>query len=194
MYGIPEPIRVWNWHLQQMSYYKAMVSRKDLVRLRVLNMFKNALDIVEKVAISRRSGLFKLTRRINALLKKQIHVDVPPERLFGKSVGTTKGKLDKVFFVATHDRPEITVKPIDPHEIVQRMVFSLQEERSEFLSYYKKFRFAFPELSNTFIDNIEETQRRILTNVLTGKEAYEIYHPYPFSLSGLYEVTRTYCA
>jgi hypothetical protein len=74
------------------------------------------------------------------------------------------------------------------------MVFSLQEERSEFLSYYKKFRFAFPELSNTFIDNIEETQRRILTNVLTGKEAYEIYHPYPFSLSGLYEVTRTYCA
>ena len=193
MYGIPEPIRVWNWHLKELSFYKAKVGNSDLIRLRVLNMVIKTLDWFERSKVTRGSRLVKLSRRVNALLRKQINVDLPPEKLFGKTVGTTKGNPDKVFFVATHDRPEIRVQPIDPQEIVQRMVFSLQEERSEFLSYYQKFRFAFPEASNPFIDQIEETQRRILTNVLAGKEAYAVYHPYPFSLPNLFEVTRPYC-
>lgn len=193
MYGIPEPIRVWNWHLKELSYYKAKVSNSDLVRLRVLNMVIKTLDWFESNKVTRGSGLVKLSRRINALLRKQINVDIPPERLFGKTVGTTEGHPDKVFFVATHESPETKVQPIDPHEIVQRMVFSLQEERSEFLSYYQKFRFAFPAVSNPFIDQIEETQRRILTSVLAGKEAYAVHHPYPFSLPKLFEVTRPYC-
>jgi hypothetical protein len=193
MYGIPEPIRVWNWHLKELSYYKAKVSTSDLVRLRILNMVIKTLDWLEESKVTGRSSLVKLSRRVNAILHRQINVDIPPERLFGKSVGATKGHPDKVFFVATHDSPEIRVHPIDPHEIVQRMVFSLQEERREFLSYYQKFRFAFPERSNPFIDQIEETQRKILTNVLAGKEAYAVYHPYPFSLPKLFEVTQPYC-
>jgi hypothetical protein len=193
MYGIPEPIRVWNWHLKELSYYKAKVSNSDLVRLRILNMVIKTLDGLEESKVTGRSSLVKLSRRVNAILHRQINVDIPPERLFGKSVGATKGHPDKVFFVATHESPEIRVQPIDPHEIVQRMVFSLQEERGEFLSYYQKFRFAFPARSNPFIDQIEETQRKILTNVLAGKEAYAVYHPYPFSLPKLFEVTQPYC-
>lgn len=194
MYGIPEPIRVWNWHLQQMSFYRAKISRRDLVRLQALNMFAKSLDVMESLGNGRGSSLLRLTRRINALLKKQRHVDLPPEKVFGQTAGTTKGNPDKVFFVATRDEPQITVQPIDPQEVVQRMVFSLQEERREFLSYYRKFRFAFPEAENTFIDHIEDTQRRVLSQVMDGKEAYVVYHPYPFSLPTLFEVTRPYCA
>jgi hypothetical protein len=193
MYGIPEPIRVWKWHLKELSYYKAKVSNRDLLRLRVLNMVIKSLDRFEESRATRGSSLVKLSRRVNAILHRQINVDIPPEKLFGKTVGATTGHPDKVFFVATQESPEIRVEPIDPHEIVQRMVFSLQEERGEFLSYYQKFRFAFPQSSNPFIDQIEETQRRILTNVLVGKEAYAVYHPYPFSLSKLFEVTHPYC-
>ncbi len=193
MYGIPEPIRIWNWHLQQMSYYRAIVSSSDLLRLRFLNMFIKMLNLIENSIMMRGSSLLKLTRRINTLLKKQIYVDMPPEKLFGTTVGTTKGNPDRVFFVATYADPQITVQAIDPQEIVQRMVFSLQEERSEFLSYYQKFRFAFPAASNPFIDEIEGTQRRILTNVLAGKASYAVYHPYPFSLPELFEATHPYC-
>jgi hypothetical protein len=193
MYGIPEPIRVWKWHLKELSYYKAKVSNRDLLRLRVLNMVIKSLDRFEESSVTRGSSLVKLSRRVNAILHRQINVDIPPEKLFGKTVGATAGHPDKVFFVATHESPEIRVEPIDPNEIVQRMVFSLQEERAEFLSYYQKFRFAFPQSSNPFIDQIEETQRRILTNVLVGKEAYAVYHPYPFSLPKLFQVTHPYC-
>ena len=194
MYGIPEPIRVWYWHLQQMSYYRGKVSNSDLARLHALKILAKSLDLIESSKILRRSRLLKFTRRINALVKKQLHLDLPPEKLFGKRVGTTKGNPDKVFFVGNHDRPQITVQPVNPQEIVERMVFSLQEERREFFSYYRKFRFAFPEVSNSLIDQAEEIQRKILAKVMAGKEAYSVYHPYPFSLPELFEVTRPYCA
>lgn len=193
MYGIPEPVRVWNWHLQQLPYYKAMVKDKDLIRLKVLNMLINSLELMEKNSLIRRSKLPSFITRLNSLLRRQIHVDLPPEKLFGKMVGITRGNPDKVFFVATYDSSEITVQPINPQEIIHRMVFSLQEERSLFLSYYQKFRFAFPDVSNPFIDHIEETQRKIMTNILADKEAYAVYHSYPFSLPKLFEVTLPYC-
>jgi len=193
MYGIPEPIRVWYWHLQQMSNFKAMASMSDLVRLRTLNMFSKFLELIESGVIGRGSGLLKSARRINLLLKQQMHIDLPPEKLFGKMVGAIKGSPDRVFFITSCDEPHITVQPINPQEMVQRMVFSLQEERSDFISYYMRFRFAFPEVSNSLIDQAEEIQRRILMKVMAGKETYAVYHPYPFSIPELFEVIRPYC-
>ena len=194
MYGIPEPIRVWNWHLQQMSYYKSMVGSSDLARLQALNIFVKSLELMESSGIRRGSGLLKFTRRIKALLKQQMHVDLPPEKLFGNMVGAIKGSPDKVFFVASRDDPQITVQPIHPQEIAQRMVFSLQEERMDFMSYYLRFRFAFPDISNSFIGQVEEIQREILTKVMADKETYAVYHPYPFSIPKLFEVIRPYCS
>ncbi len=194
MYGIPEPIRVWYWHLQQMSYYKSKVGRSDLARLKTLRFFVKSMEVMESSGIKRGSGLPKLTRRIKALLKQQMHVDLPPEKLFGNMVGANKGSPDKVFFVASCDDPQITVQPIRPQEIAQRMVFSLQEERMDFMSYYLRFRFAFPDISNSFIEQVEEIQREILTKVMAGKETYAVYHPYPFSIPELFEVLRPYCS
>lgn len=194
MYGIPEPIRVWHWHLQQMSYYRSMIGKSDLARLWVLNIFVKSLELMESSAIGRRSGLLKLTRRIKVLLKQQMHVDLPPEKLFSKMVGAIKGSPDKVFFIGSRDEPDITVQPIQPQEIVKRMVFSLQEERMAFMSHYLRFRFAFPDLSNPLIDQAEEIQRQILTKVMADKETYAVYHPYPFSIPELFEVIRPYCA
>lgn len=193
MYGIPEPIRVWHWHLQQMPYYRSMIGKSDLARLWVLNICVKSMELFEPSAIGRRSGLLKLTRRIKVLLKQQMHVDLPPEKLFGKMVGAIKGSPDKVFFVASRDEPHVTVEPIPPQEIVKRMVFSLQEERMTFMSYYLRFRFAFPDLSNPLIDRAEEIQRQILTKVMADKETYAVYHPYPFSIPELFEVIRPYC-
>ena len=193
MHGIPEPIRVWNWHLQQLPFYRAMISRGNLFRLQTLSLIVRLLSFMESGNIGGGSGFIKLIRRINVLLKQQMHVDLPPEKLFGKPPSAIKSSPDKVFFVASRDEPNITVQPVDPQEIVQRMVFSLQEERKEFISYYQKFRFAFPQASNQLIDQVEETQRRILSKVMTGKETYAVYHPYPFSIPDLFEVIRPYC-
>jgi hypothetical protein len=103
------------------------------------------------------------------------------------------GSPEKVFFVGSHAEPNVTVQPMDPEEIAGRMVFSLQEERKDFMSYYLKYRFAFPKQSNSLISQAEEVQRSILLKVLAGKDTHAVYHPYPVSIPTLFDVVHPYC-
>ena len=129
--------------------------------------------------------------KLHIFFDQQRYVDVPPHKLFdGGGDGDTKmhvGRPDKVFFVASHASDDVVVRPMDVDEVASRMVFSLEEERMPFMSYYYKFRFAFPDRANELIDRAEHLQRVRLRQALADKEAYEVYHPYPVSLPALYE-------
>jgi hypothetical protein len=54
------------------------------------------------------------------------------------------------------------------------------------MSYYHKFRFAFPEVYNPHIEEVEDVEHKLLTRVLANKDAYALYHPYPVDLPALY--------
>jgi hypothetical protein len=188
MYGIPEPIRVWNWHLEELPRYRALIGTRDRVRLEALSLLARAM---ERVVGSRNHPTFvRLLRRFLPILKRQLYVHLAPDQLFGDSARA--GTPQKVFWVASHETADITVVPVDPDEIARRMVFSLQDERIDFLSYYLKFRFAFPELRNELIENAEEIQREALSRVLAGKEAYAVHHPYPVSIPALFQAMEPY--
>lgn len=193
MYGIPEPTRIWYWHLQEMPIYKKMVKRSDLRRLQVLNWFTKKLKKLEFTSLKRRARYLQAVKRLNALVQRQLYIQLPPEKLFGQKVEETNVNPEKIFFVVSHDQNDVSVNPIDSQELGERMVFSLQEERMEFLSYYFKYRFAFPECSNPLIDQAEEIQRRLILQAFANKNAYAIYHPYPFSIATLFDTLRPYC-
>lgn len=193
MYGIPEPTRVWYWHLQEMPRYQTMVDRTDWRRLQALNVFAKLLKRLEFGSWKRRAKYRQVLKRLTALVERQLYVQLPPEKLFGQKAETTDIHSEKIFFVVSHDQPDITVQPMESQELAERMVFSLLEERMEFLSYYFKFRFAFPECSNSLIDQAEEIQRRLILRAFANQEAYAIYHPYPFSIPSLFDTIRPYC-
>lgn len=194
MYGIPEPTRIWYWHLQEMARYQAMVKRKDLLRLRALNSLATTLERLGTSPLGRRAGYRQVLKRFTALVKRQLYVQLPPEKLFGQRPDKTDISPEKIFFVVSHDKPDVIIQQIDPKEVAERIVFSLQEERMEFLSYYFKYRFAFPECPNPLIDQAEEIQRKLVLKAFAGKAAYAIYHPYPFSIPSLFDMIRPYCA
>ena len=185
MYGIPEPIRVWDWHLQYLPQYRAQVGRGDKARL-------GAIKLAQSVdrALPRGGRDFfptKVMGRVMPVLRRQLYVDMHPQKLFGRGFGALAGRPQKVFFVVSHETPDVTVQPIDPQELARRMVFSLQHERLDFMAYYLKFRFAFPGASNALIERAEEVQRELLTRVLADKPAYAVYHPYPVPLAALFD-------
>jgi hypothetical protein len=152
----------------------------------MLELMVRLMDRAVSNGLGRGSAPVKLIRRMTPLLKRQLYVHLPPQKLFSQGFGPLVGTPDKIFFVASHETPEVTVQPMDPQEIARRMVFSLQEERMDFMSYYLKFRFAFPEIRNELIERVEELQRERLTQVLADKEAYAVYHPYPVSIPALF--------
>jgi hypothetical protein len=115
---------------------------------------------------------------------------MPPQSLFGGDLDALSCRFDRLFFVVSHELPSTVVEPVETEEVVRRMVFSLEYERLALLSYYLKFRFAFPNRPNQLIESAEDRQRRLLECAFTGKQTYTVFHPYPVPIPALFEAIR----
>lgn len=193
MLGLPEPIRIWDWHLTELPQFRARLSRKQQARLAAL---RPAIALADRAAAHGAGGLLAapttLLRRARPLLRRQHGLNVAPARLFGAANVTVSGSLDKVFFVVSADAPEVTVEPIDPADVASRMRFSLQEEQEPLLAYYRQYRFAFPDQPNELIENAGRLQAEALQRALAGKEAYAVFHPYPAPIPAMYTAMEPY--
>lgn len=190
VYGIPEPVRIWGWHLRQLPQYEALVGGANRARLRAIELFLGSERAVRRVRVGKRPS--RALARLVPLLSRQLFVDVEPERLFGP-VGEQSAPFDRLFFLVSSAAPDIAVEPVDPLDIGERMVFSLQHERLDFTAAYLKYRFAFPAAANPFFEQVEEIQRQALARAFAGKAAFVVHHPYPCSLESLYEAMSPYC-
>ncbi len=189
MHGIPEPIKVWDWHLDQLPEYRALLGAGERGRLVVGRGAIRALS----AAVPRRGRgplPFRAMARALPFLQQQQYAHLKPHRIFPEEAFQLSGPVDRILLVVSHDSPEITVEQIDGEEIARRMVFSLQHERLDFASYYLKFRFAFPHADNQLIDQAEELQRAALGRALAGREACVVYHPYPVAIAQLFDAIR----
>jgi hypothetical protein len=186
MYGIPQPIRIWDWHLGTLPQYRETIDQSDLMRWRAIHMVLTMKGLIQRGAHKKDSNGSILSRAI-PVMKRQLGVDLPPERLFNGSIGNLSGHFDRLIFVASHESDCVTVQPINPLEVARRMVFSLQYEQLDFMSYYQKFRFAFPDVANELVEKAEDLQREMLTQVLTNKKSYAVFHPYPVSIPALFD-------
>jgi hypothetical protein len=192
MYGIPEPIRVWDWHLRYLPEYRSLLKGSDRARLRGLSLVVDSIEKLMASPIGKDTTLVKLLMRVRPLLKNQLNVHLSPQKLFGQDGQPRTGVPKKIFFVASHESNDITVQPMEAQEVAQRMVFSLQEERIDFMSAYRKFRFAFPDLRNELIEDTEDIQRVALQRILADKESYMVYHPYPVDIPSLFDALHPF--
>ena len=192
VHGIPEPIRLWDWHLRELPRYRALLRTGDRARLAAI---RSVVAQASSLAATGASGIapVRALTRLTPLLRRQLFVDIPPERLFAPRLGTLSAPFDRLFFLASHEAPDVTVEQVDPLEVARRMVFSHQHERLDFLSYYLKFRFAFPGRLNPIIEEAEQLERESLQRVLAGKACYAVHHPYPVSLPSLFDAMRPHC-
>lgn len=187
MCGLPEPIRLWDWHLNQLPQFRRKLSRASRYKLKAIRQVE---ALYRSIPNAGKSGFLPLTilRRAILILQRQKCVDVAPHRLFGEEGCALSGVPAKIIFTMSHARDEVSMENFDAQEIAWRMVFSLRYEQADFFSYYMKFRFAFPDRMNALIERAPEYQLDILSRALHDKEAYAVYHPYPVQLEKLFEI------
>jgi hypothetical protein len=190
MFGIAEPIRVWDWHLTHLPRYRARLGRGARLRLGTLRALHAVARRLAGSPTAGRSAPVRMLARGLPILRQQLHVDPAPQRLFGAASLAREARPDVVVFVSRHDPPEIVVEPIDAADVTRRMIFSLEEERRHFVSYYRKFRFAFPDRANALIEGAAELQRKLLEEALAGRPAFAVRHPYPVAIPALFEAIR----
>ena len=186
MFGLPEPIRVWDWHLTQLPTYWRQLGPGQRLRLRALRGASSALH-----ALGRRGrGWRQQVGRVADLVDRQRYAHLRPHDAFRGRIGTLHARLDRVLFVASHAAPTTTIGEMNPALVADRMAFSLQEERTPFLSFYRKFRFAFPDRANPHIENADAIERERLHRFLRDRVCYAVHHPYPPSIPALFETIR----
>lgn len=183
MFGIPQPIRLWDWHLAQFPEYRRRIPWGDRARLRAVRAAVAIGGMLGKRRPRFASG--HALDRMHALLKRQSYVDVAPDRLFGPS-GSLEGPIDRVFFLGSATGPQTMVEPIEGAEVVRRMVPSVRYEFQRFISYYFMYKFAFPESRNERIETIEERLDAALRRGLEAKPAFAVSHPYPMTIASLF--------
>jgi hypothetical protein len=197
--GIPEPVRVWSWHLRQMPDVRRTLPAWDRLRLAAGTAGLGVLRATRRLLpAGGRPG--RLARRLGTAMDAQMHVDLPPGRLFGGRPGTPAAgdgaaggerpassttTLDRLLLVVSVDEPGIRVVPAAAAEVAARMAGSLQYEMRELVALYRAFRFAFPERSSAAIEGAEALQRERLAALLAGVPAFRVEHPYPVDLAAL---------
>ena len=189
MYGIPEPVHVWNWHLQELPLMRSRLAPRQRLKL---STARGATMAVSAFARNRLlpSSLRDIARRMSPMIWRQQHVKVEPERLFGVDAFQREASIDRVFLVMSSESDEYRVEGVDGVEVAKRMVHSLQEERADLISLHEKFRFAFPDKHNSLIPDMEAMQRERLITLLGDRPAHVVYHPYPVCPVKLFELLR----
>ncbi len=187
MFGIPEPVRLWDWHLAQLPGVRARLQRVDRLKLRTLPL-AGRLDAAVP-GVLRRSLPGRILNRAIPIIDAQRHVDLPPERLFGP-LGPLTGRLDHVLFVVAAAGDAFTVEPIAAADVARSMLFSLLHERLDLATLYLQARFAFPALANQRLDELEAVQRERLRSFLADRPAHRIVHPYPVDFDAFLDAAR----
>jgi hypothetical protein len=186
MHGIPEPIRLWDWHLDQLPEVRRRLGTGTRARLGLLGI---AIGAIRAIPRGLRRGPLRLARRALPVLEGQRHVDVPPEQLFDDLRDQT-GRLDRVILVESAAGPGIDVRGVDADEVAHRMIASLLFERQDLVALSLQARFAFPDLEIPALATFEARQRDLLERCLAGRPAYVVTHPYPVDIRALFDAVR----
>lgn len=184
MYGIREPVRVWDWHLRQMPEYRARLRPTSRLRLGALRPGVAVLTAVERRAGSRRGLVADVIRRVSPVAQRRMSVQVQPETLFGQR-SAASAAIDEVVLVANHTADGIVASPAPSTEIVDRVCHSLAYERLALVGVYHQYGYALPGRSSELIERASRRERELLTASLDGTPSHVVEHPYPVNISAL---------
>lgn len=181
MLGLPEPIRLWGWHFEQLPSLLRARPRRDRIRLSVWRAAAAAGKAGSKAPLPGSA----LLRKGSPALERQTYLQVPPAELFGADAIALRGCLDAVVLVLSGTGADIEVGSAGPQEVSGRMRASLADERAPFMAHYRQFRYAFPGRRSEAVESAPATEARLLAELFDHRPAAKVVHPYPCDIAEL---------
>lgn len=178
MSGIPEPIRLWNWHVEQLDDVRLRLPALDRLRLRAIG----GAYAAARLGARQLSAAGKAAR----LLRAQRYVDAVPGTVAGGAMTVGPARIDVVVLVGSWTDAGVATRSLPVSEIVDRMVHSLAYERRELVARTWEHRFGSPGRLPQALDSASEQERLGLTAALTRTRAVAMDHPYPVEIDALY--------
>jgi hypothetical protein len=187
MFGIPEPIRLWAWQIDQLPALRQRRARTEKLRLAGWSRAAALLDRFGATGLPGAGAAAKAA----PVAGRQSYVQIPPVELFGSAAIALRGRLDAIVLVESHTAADTRVTPISSRAVADRMAASLREERARFATHYRHFQFAFPADRCAAMDTADAAEARLITRLLADQPAARVVHPYPCDIEGLGATVRT---
>lgn len=192
--GVPEPIRVWDWYVDQLQTVRPRRSPLERARAGGLAAASAAAGWAESGRLGSRGR--RVGRRVGFLVDGQRHADVPVAAVTGAAARPGAMSVDAVVHTMSTDATTIALAPTSGDQVAAHMAGSLAFERLPLMALYHAFRYAFPDRSSSLIERAEVIERERLQEFLGPRRCWLSTHPYPpdlaelrRSLSPLWEAT-----
>jgi hypothetical protein len=191
VFGVPEEIRLWEWHVRQLPRIQQYLRREHRVRFALIHLYEWFISCIPEAI--HRNGVVEALHKALPVLQRQLFIKLTPEQLFGRNTVPALSP-QKLFWMCSRQDPTIEVVRADASEIAQRMAASVTCELLPLISGYCEFAFAFPHKQNKDVEGYAALVRDRLVHALTGMDAYVVNHPYPICFEELYCAMLPYLA
>lgn len=192
--GIPEPMRLWAWHVRAGHTYQSRIGAAPRAKLRLMEYGIEAAERLLRASRGKRR-LTSLIERTLPVVRRQASIQLPPSLLFGESATLRHSvKVDQLVMAMSHSADEVECQVVDAPEVAARMAASLEYERRDLMSSYLAYRFAFPARRSTVLDRAIEIESDMLHRVLRDLPALLLRHPYPVSFDRLFSALASHLA
>ncbi|MFW6116102.1 MAG: hypothetical protein ACOC6F_00100 [bacterium] len=193
MLGLPIPITLWDWQLEQVTPSSLpSMSREKKIIFKGIHALQALQRMFDRIRLD---SLFPVRAldRLLPVLSPALNVRESPHTLFKDRCYQQGTTIDRLFLVISHSEPQVVVDPCDSTEIAQRMAHSNEFEEEPINRHYRAYRFAFPHRRNLWLERAPEFRSSLLFRALEGKEAYQVFHPYPVSFEELFSHLQPLC-
>jgi len=186
MFGIPVSVTVWEWQFKQVPKLIPKLSKNKKSLFSLIHFIESVYKFLKKTFL-KDSFVTNVIAEALPAFKRQLNFRTSPKYIFKEKIYKEIAYPDKIILIMSHDSDEIKVDSCAIDEVINRMINSHEYEMNTFIQHYNTFKFAFPQLKNQFLENVNEHHSELLKTALAGKEAFKVLHPYPVSFEKLFE-------
>ena len=173
MVGLQEPIRIWDWHLNDLRQLRSRLPQRSIRRLRLLEHGEAFVRRLSRTPFTPTDQL----RRIGDLVNRQRYVQVPPGLMWGERTAQNVA-IDHLVLTVSSPSDKVRLESIDADRLAEHMAMSNVEEMRPLTLRSSEMRFAYPNhVGMTNVDCDRETDR--LKQAFAGLPATLVLHPYP---------------
>ncbi len=180
--GSAHPMRLWEWHVQQLPHLVDRIPEKDRRRFRTVRGVRRLRAHVPARVVE--TSPVKFLDAVMPLLERRAGVHLPPDGLFDGRVRAT-APFDRLIHVVSWSRADYELETVSSSWVAARMSWSLRTERRALTDAYDALRFAYPDAISPWLDDAVARESHLMAKAFDRVDAMELRHPHPVSIRHL---------
>ncbi len=188
MAGLPEPMRVWDWQLDQVPHLRDRIGRGRRLRLGAAAGTSRLLHATAGAPLVRSTAPGDTARRLEAIAEQQRSLQIPPARIFDGRIAAGPTALHVVILIETVLESGPSVESIEPAQVARRAAATIAYESLDVQALALAYRYAFPDREIPILASLATTIEDRLGAAIASTPCLLVRHPSPADIPALHDL------